>query len=297
MTDNISSFLPMKKYLIALIPVVVVLTACAPSSTGGMQNGSSDHSDHSEGSSIGTSVGRLNGSPRHQEWVEVKNGNKTIYTWVVYPERTEKTPVVILIHENRGLNDWARSMADQVAEAGYIGVAPDLLSGFSATETRTSDFADEDAARNALSQLNPEAVQSDLAAVAEWAKTIPAGNGKLVSAGFCWGGGQSFQFATTSDDLTAALVFYGSGPTDQSAYEKISIPVYGFYGGADERINATIPQSEQMMTAAGNTYEYEIYDGAGHAYMRSGEDPNGEPANVAARDASWERMKEILSEL
>ncbi len=281
-----------------LLPLAFLLISCAPSNEQAVQTGD-DHSMHDMGteSSSTTSVDRLNNSPRHQEWVEVKNGEKTIYTWVVYPETTEKTPVVILIHENRGLNDWARGMADQVAEAGYIAVAPDLLSDFSETEKRTSDFADEDAARNALSQLDPNGVIADLQAVTDWAKTIPASDGKLVSAGFCWGGAQSFQFATKSDDLAAAMVFYGTGPEDASAYQSISTPVFGFYGGADERVNATIPTSEEQMTAAGKQYDYVIYDGAGHAFMRSGEDPNGEAANVEARNAAWDRMKQILSNL
>ena len=254
-------------------------------------------SNHTSESSSAASIDRLNNSPRHQEWVEVQNGEKTIHTWVVYPETSEKRPVVILIHENRGLNDWARGMADQVAEAGYIGVAPDLLSEFSAEMQRTSDFENEDVARDALSQLDPKDVQSDLQAVAEYAKTIPAGNGKLVSAGFCWGGGQSFTFATESDDLAAAMVFYGTGPTDPEAYEEISSPVFGFYGGADERVNATIDASEVAMEDAGNEYDYVIYEGAGHAFMRSGEDPAGDPANIAARNAAWERMKDILAKL
>lgn len=274
----------------------LLLTACAPTNNQAMVT--DDHSSHdTESSSMASSIDRLNDSPRHGEWVDVNNNGKMIHTWVVYPESTEPTPVVILIHENRGLNDWARGMADQVAEAGYIAVAPDLLSEFSDAFTRTSDFPDEDAARTALGELKPERVQSDLQAVADWAKTIPASNGKLVSAGFCWGGGQSFTFATKSDDLAAALVFYGTGPTDASAYENVSSPVFGFYGGADERVNATIDASAQHMTSAGKQYDYKIYDGAGHAFMRSGEDASGDPANIAARNAAWERMKEILSTL
>lgn len=246
---------------------------------------------------INADLDRLNDSPRHQEWVEVKNGGKTIHTFVVYPQTSEKVPVVVLIHENKGLNDWARSMADQVAEAGYIAVAPDLLSGFSATETRTSDFATPDAATAAIGKLNKDAVQADLDAVADWAKTIPAADGKLASAGFCWGGGQSFTFATKRDDLAAAMVFYGTGPQTEADVASVSSPVFGFYGGADERVNATIDGSEKAMEAAGKTYEYEIYKGAGHAFMRLGEDPNGTPENVTARKEAFERMKEILSGL
>jgi len=260
-----------------------------------------EHLEHDvgveQGEGMSAELKRLTESPRHHEWVEVKNGEKTIHTWVVYPEVSEKKPVVMLIHENRGLNDWARSMADQVAEAGYIAVAPDLLSDFSETEKKTSDFANEDAARTALGTLKPENVMSDLQAVADWAKTIPSADGKLVSAGFCWGGSQSFQFATQRDDLAVAMVFYGTGPAEASAYAGISAPVFGFYGGADERVNATIPASEEAMNAAGKSFEYKIYDGAGHAFMRSGEDPNGDPSNVTARNSAFEWMKEILGEL
>lgn len=279
----------MKKLL--FLSALLLLISCAPTPP---TDEAMPPEDHGNKTNTTATIDRLNDSPRHQEWVEVKNGDKTIHTWVVYPETNEKRPVVILIHENRGLNDWARGMADQVAEAGYIAVAPDLLSDFSDTMKRTSDFPDEDAARNALSQLKPDAVIFDLQAVADWSKTLAAANGKLVSAGFCWGGAQSFKFATERDDLAATLVFYGTGPTEQAAYEKISSPVHGFYGGADERVNATIDQSAKYMTAAGKTFDYQIYDGAGHAFMRSGEDLNGDPANVAARNAAWERMKEIL---
>lgn len=269
---------------------VILLAACTPAVT-------DEHAMHGGDGSSMMAMDRLNDSPRHQEWVDVKNGDKTIHTWVVYPERSDDAPVVILIHENRGLNDWARSMADQVAEAGYIAVAPDLLSGFSAEYDQTSDFPDEDAARTAIGELDLDQTMSDLNAVAQWAQTIPAGNGKIVSAGFCWGGSRSYQFATLNDDLDAALVFYGTGPTDAADYAGIDAPVYGFYGGADQRVNATIADSEAAMSAAGNTYDYKIYDGAGHAFMRLGEDPQGEAANIAARNAAWERMQEILRQL
>jgi carboxymethylenebutenolidase len=288
----------MKKLL--LLPLLLVAVSCTPAaapSTDDQAMHSEEHSMHGGEASTAMSQDRLNNSPRHQEWVEVKNGDKTIHTWVVYPEVSEKKPVVILIHENRGLNDWVRGMADQVAEAGYIAVAPDLLSGFSEEYERTSDFPNEDAARDALGQLDLNQTMSDLQAVADWSKTIPASDGTLVSAGFCWGGARSFQFATVSDDLDATLVFYGTGPEQPADYAKIDSPVFGFYGGADERVNATIPQSEQYMTAANKSFDYEIYEGAGHAFMRSGEDPSGEAPNVAARNAAWERMKEILAGL
>lgn len=278
-----------------LITGLLVLTACTPSAT----TPTDEHMNHSEDMMMSSSMAldRLVNSPRHHEWVEVENDGKTVHTFVVYPERSTPAPVVVLIHENRGLNDWARSMADQVAEAGYIAVAPDLLSEFSAEYERTSDFPDEDAARTAIGQLDQTQVTSDINAVIAWAKTIPAASDTVAAAGFCWGGAQTFELATENDEIEAALVFYGTGPTDTTAYADIDVPVFGFYGGADERVNATIPDSEAAMTAAGKTYDYVVYDGAGHAFMRSGEDPTGDPANVSARNAAWDRMMEILSEL
>lgn len=258
-----------------------------------------EHADHSQASSVTSDVvaDRLINSPRHHEWAEIADGDRTIHAWVVYPQVSENAPVVVLIHENRGLNDWARSMADQVAEAGYIAVAPDLLSGFSDEFERTSDFPDEDAARNAISELNPDQVASDLAATVAWAKTIPSANGKIASAGFCWGGSQSFNLAAQSDEIDAALVFYGTGPKEPETYADIDVPVFGFYGGADQRVNATIETSETLMSQEEKSYEYVIYEGAGHAFMRLGEQADADPANAKARTQALQRMDEILSSL
>ncbi len=283
----------MKKHLVVLS--AILLSACLASTPP-----ADEHAVHSEdaGHSMPTTgIDRLNDSPRHQEWVTVKNGDRSIRTFVVYPETNEKVPTVLVIHENKGLNDWARGLADQVAEAGYIAVAPDLLSQFDAAHADTAAFASDDERTKALMTLDPAQVMSDLQAVADWAKTIPASSGKIASAGFCWGGSQSFRLATQSDDLATAMVFYGTGPADANVYENIDVPVVAFYGGADERVNATIAASEQAMKAAGKTYDYVIYEGAGHAFMRSGEDPKGDAANVAARNAAWARMKEVLSKL
>ena len=240
---------------------------------------------------------QLENSPRHHEWVTVEQGGREVYNFVAYPETSDNVPVMIVIHENRGLTDWVRSFADQMAEAGYIAIAPDLLSGFDGDHTRTSDFTSSDAARDALYQLDPDQITADLKAVQSYAKGMDAGNGTIVVGGFCWGGSQTFRYATNADGLDAAMVFYGSPPSEEAAYADISVPVYGFYGEDDQRINSTIPQAEEFMAENNNTYDYVIYDGAGHAYMRRGDDPNGSEANKTARDQSWERLKEILSNL
>lgn len=240
---------------------------------------------------------QLESSPRHHEWVQVEYDGRQVHSFVAYPETSEEVPVMIVIHENRGLTDWVRSFTDQMAEAGYIALAPDLLSGFDEDHERTSDFESSDAARDALYRLDPDQITSDLMAVQSYAEGLDASNGTIVVGGFCWGGSQTFRYATNADGLEAAMVFYGSPPSDEEAFANISVPVYGFYGEDDQRINSTIPETEELMEEYGNTYNYVIYDGAGHAYMRRGDDPDGSEANKAAREKSWERLKSILSDL
>src|SRR6266850_467499 len=196
---------------------------------------------------------RIAKSPRHSEWVTVKHDGRNVETLIVYPETKEKRPVVLIIHEIFGLSDWAQELADEVAAAGYIAVAPDLLSGAGPNGGRTKDFP-AGAVTEAVSKLNPDQVTADLNAAADYANKLPASSGKLFGAGFCWGGGQSFRFATNRGDLAAAFVFYGP-PPDKEAMAKIKAPVYGFYAGNDARINATLPDAIAQMKAAGKSYD------------------------------------------
>lgn len=239
---------------------------------------------------------RLEKSPRHHEWVAVKHGDRTVHAFLVFPEVKNKALAVVVIHENRGLTDWVRSVADQLAEAGYIAIAPDLLSGMAPNGGKTSDFPSGDAAREAISKVTPEQATADLNAVADYVAKLPAANGKVAVAGFCWGGRQSFRFATNRPSLAAAFVFYGNGP-DSSDIARIKCPVYGFYGGNDARVNATIPQTAAWMKQAGKIFEPVIYNGAGHGFMRSGEEPNAEVANKKARDEGWVRWKNLLKKI
>jgi len=239
----------------------------------------------------------LEKSPRHHEWITVKNGERNVRTFVAFPEVKEKATIVIVIHENKGLTDWVRKAADDFAAAGYIAVAPDLLSGTAPGGGNTSDFKDQDAATQAIYKLPPDQVTADLNAVAKHVATIPAGNGKIVVGGFCWGGAQTFRFVTNNKDVKAGLVFYGTGPEEADAIKRINCPVYGFYGGTDNRVNATIPKSKDLMKAAGKNYEPVIYDGAGHGFMRAGEQPDASAANRKARDEAWKRVKEILAKI
>ena len=238
---------------------------------------------------------RLEASPRHREYVSVKAGNRTVQALVVYPEIKEKAPVVILIHEIFGLSDWAREMADELAGQGFIVIAPDLLSGFGPNGGGSSEFPSQDAVIKAVSGLDPDVVNADLDAAADYGKHLPAANGKLAVVGFCWGGGKSFAFAAHRKDLSAAFVFYGPGPADVST---ITAPIYGFYAGNDARIGATVPDTVAAMKAAGKKYEPVTYDGAGHGFMRAGEDPgNTVPGNKTAREQGFARLVKLLHEM
>jgi len=234
----------------------------------------------------------LEKSPRHREWVTVKHDGRSVETMVVYPESKDKRPVVLVIHEIFGFTDWSAELADELAEAGYIAVEPDLLSGMGPNGGRTNSFA-EGKAFEAVSKLDPDQVTADLNAAADYAKKIPAANGRLFVTGFCWGGSQSFRFATNRSDLAAAFVFYG-GPPATEAMGRINAPVYGFYAGNDSRIGATVPDTITQMKAAGKKFEPVTYEGAGHGFMRAGEAPDASDANKKARTDAWVRWKELL---
>jgi carboxymethylenebutenolidase len=235
---------------------------------------------------------RLEASPRHREYIQLKRDNRTVQAFVVYPETKGKAPVVILIHEIFGLVDWPKEMADELAAQGFIVIAPDLLSGFGPNGGGSSEFSDQDARVKAVSGLNPDGVLADLDAAADYAKKLPAANGKIAVAGFCWGGSTTFRYATHNKDLSGAFVFYGTGPKDVST---ITAPVYGFYGANDARVDATIPDSTAAMKAAGKKYEPVTYDGAGHGFMRAGEDPGDtNPANKTAREQAFARLVKAL---
>src|SRR6476469_6011872 len=233
---------------------------------------------------------RLEKSSRHGEWVEYKSGDRPLKAFVVYPERKEKAPVVIVIHEVFGLTDWVLGGCDQLADNGVIAIAPDLLSG--------QTYADIDGARKAISALPKEQVKADLNATADYALTkIPSANGTLAVCGFGWGGGWTFGYASVNPKLKAAYSFYGVAVDNAEDAAKIACPVYGFNAEKDERVNATIPKAEELMKAAGKKYEPVIYKGAGHGFMRDGESPTGTPENKKARDDAWARWKTLLKQL
>jgi carboxymethylenebutenolidase len=232
---------------------------------------------------------RLEKSPRHNEWIKVKQGDREVSCYIVFPEVKDKAVAVMVIHEIFGLTDWVRGVTDQLAEAGYVAIAPDLLSG--------KTFTGADEGRKAISELPPAQVLADLTAVADYVKDLPASNGKVAVTGFCWGGARAFSFANHYPKVVASFPFYGTGPQEASEVEKISCPIYGFFAENDARINQSLPKSEELLKAAGKTYEFKIYPGAGHGFMRAGEAPDASEANKKARDEAWERWKALLKKL
>ena len=240
---------------------------------------------------------RLEKSPRHLEWIKVKHGDREVKCFIAFPEVKDKATAVVVIHEIFGLTDWVRGVADQLAEAGYIAIAPDLLSGMAPGGGGTAEIGSGDAVRGAIMKLPPDQVTADLNAAAEYVGKLPACNGKVAVGGFCWGGGQAFRYATNNKNLKAAFPFYGTGPDKDGEIDKIGCPVYGFYGGNDARVNATIPKSTELMKKHGKTYDPVTYDGAGHGFMRAGEAPDANEPNKKARDQAWQRWKELLKKI
>jgi carboxymethylenebutenolidase len=240
---------------------------------------------------------KLEKSPRHQEWVKVKHDSREVQCFVVYPEVKDKATTIVMIHEIYGLTDWACEMADELAAEGYIVIAPDLITGSATNGGGTEELIKSGGnVGKAIQALPPEQITADLNAAVDYVTNIPAANGKVVIAGFCWGGGESFRFATTNKDVKAAFVFYGT-PPDEKEMAKINCPVYGFYGGNDARVTATVPKATEQMKAAGKTYEPVIYEGAGHGFMRAGEAPDANDANKKARDDAFQRWLGLMKSI
>lgn len=237
--------------------------------------------------------GALAKSPRHGEWADVKlpDGGK-ILTWVVYPEKKDKAGIVLVIHEIFGLTDWVRGVADQLAKEGFIALAPDLLSGMGPNGGGTESLGDD--VTKTIRTLTPEMVAARLNAVRDYALKLPAANGRSGSVGFCWGGSSSFAYAVAQPKLDAAVVYYGTSPSEPAALAKIAAPILGLYGGDDARVNATIPAAEAEMKKLGKKFTPMIFDGAGHGFLRQQSGRDG--ANMKASEKAWAATLAFLRE-
>ena len=226
---------------------------------------------------------RLNSSPRHGEWAMIRTGpSDSVRAWVVYPERSGKAPVVVVVHEIYGLSTWVRGVADQLAANGYIAIAPDLLTG---KVTLQGDTATQSVASAAIRTLRVDDVHRQLEAVAKYGMGLPAALPRYGIVGYCWGGSTTFVHAVRSPEgLRAAVVYYGTSP-DTNELQRIKVPVLGLYGGNDQRVNATVPRTDTIMRRLGKPYEIHIFEGAGHGFLRQQDGQAG--ANLAASEQAW----------
>jgi carboxymethylenebutenolidase len=230
----------------------------------------------------------LKESSRHGEWADIKMPDGVLKAWVVYPERSQKAGVVLVIHDIRGMSDMARAMGDQLAQDGFIAVVPDFLSGKGPNGGGTESLGAE--VGKTIQSLTPADVVARLNAAMDYGKKLPSSSGKTGVIGFCWGGARSFGFAAAQPALNAAVVYYGDAPgsadnTQETTLANVKAPVLGLYAGNDARINATLPPTEAAMKKLGKSYELHTYEGAGHGFMFSQAGAGG--ANLKAAQESW----------
>jgi len=244
---------------------------------------------------------RLEKSPRHLEWVKVKHGDRVVNCFIAYPQVKDPATAVLVIHESLGLTDWVRGVTDQLAEAGYLAIAPDLLSGAAPGAGGTSELGGPDSVRKAIDSLPSDQITADLKAASDYVAKLPTCNGKVAVAGFGWGGSQSFRYATNDKELKAAFVFYGTAPTKLDELARIRCPVYGFYGSKDAPLTATIDKTAALMAQASQMFHPLVYGGpgggAGHGFMRTGEAPEASEADKKLHDFAWARWKAELKKL
>ena len=220
----------------------------------------------------------------HGEWVKIKRGDQTIRAFVAYPERKTRAPAVIVIHEIFGLTDWEPTVADRLAKEGYVAIVPDLLSS-----KHGKSPSNPDEGRKLVGELEPDRITADLDATYAYVNGLPAvAKDQIGTIGFCWGGGQSFRYATNNPRLKAVVVAYGP-PPDTADMKRIKAPVLGIYGEKDERINASLPEVTAAMQSAGKTFTSEVYPGTGHGFLKPGRQGSDGPQVEKA----WNRILEF----
>jgi carboxymethylenebutenolidase len=276
------SLLTRSFFLRAALPclILIVLASAAPATQVRLPASGDDAGAH------------LNDSPRHTEWVTIDSQGDSIEAFVVYPERSDNAPVVVVIHEIFGLSEWARAVADALAAEGFIAIAPDMLSG-KGPNGGGSTGLDSQGAVSLMRTLQPAEVTRRINMAVEYATSLPAATDRFGVIGFCWGGGTVFSYAGARDDLGAAVVYYGTSP-DAQTLRRIQAPVMGFYGGDDQRVVATVAPAQAEMERLGKTYEPHIYAGAGHGFLRAQNDRDG--ANMRASEQAWPVTVAFLKE-
>ncbi len=194
---------------------------------------------------------------------------------------------VLVIHENKGLNDWVRSVAGRFAGIGYSGLAIDLLSG----QGGTAKFTDPAQATAALGKIPPQEFVANLkSGIGELARRV--GDKKLAVVGFCMGGGLVWQLLASGEpQLVAAMPFYGPAPDNPDFSGSKNVAVLGFYGAQDQRVNATEPVAKAALEKAGLVHELVTEPDANHAFFND----TGDRYNATAADDAWRRVQDWLT--
>jgi carboxymethylenebutenolidase len=270
--------IPAGRRVAAHYPLVAILASVPPAASLPQVTGGLQQSNPVESSGPSEPV------TTHGEWVKIKKGNETIRAYVAYPERKTKAPAVIVIHEIFGLTEWEPTVADRLAKEGFLAILPDLLSSKHGQTPKDSDEG-----RKLIGELEPDRITADLDATYAYVNALPAVERDRIGViGFCWGGGQSFRYATDNPNLKAVVVAYGPAP-DSAAIKRIKAPVLGIYGENDERINASLPDVAAKMQSAGKTFTYEVYPGTGHGFLK----PGRQGYDTPQREEAWARILEF----
>ncbi|CAN5699070.1 YghX family hydrolase [soil metagenome] len=227
---------------------------------------------------------RLATSPRQAEWVTIRSGADSVRGWVVYPDRRENAPVVIAVHDNRGMSNWIRAVADQLAADGFIAIAPDMLTMLPVPR-RPDGESDPDSVRAVIGQLDQATRDRFIQSFGEWGTRRPGSSDQYGIVGFCWGGSTVFAHAVAApSSLGAVVVYYGGSPAPEQL-SSVRAPILGLYGEDDARVNATVPPAKAALDAGARTFETHTFAGAGHGFTRSQEARDG--ANHAAITQAW----------
>src|SRR6267143_2993883 len=219
----------------------------------------------------------------HAECVKYLSGKDTITGYLAYPERKDPAPGVVVIHEIFGMSDFIRQTTEQLARDGFLAVAPDLLSRRGGTPASTDD------ARKLIAGLSPDTVTLDLDATVAYLRTLKAARRDRIGViGFCWGGGQSFRYATNNPALGAFVVSYGPG-AEAAAIARIRARGLGVYAENDARIDAGLADVAAAVKQYAKDYHYTVYPGVGHGFLRSREKPE-------VADSAWRAVIRFLRE-
>lgn len=218
--------------------------------------------------------------------VEFPGQGGAVKGYLAKPASGTKFGTVVVIHENRGLNGHIKDVTRRLAVAGFLALAPDLLSPLGGTPVN------EDLAREMIGKLDMAATVANAVAAVSYLRAHADGNGKVGAVGFCWGGGLVNQLAVNDPTLNAAVAYYGRQP-DAADVPKIKAPLLLHYAGLDTRIDEGIPAYKAALDQAGVSYQIYMYEGANHAFNN---DTSAERYNAEAAKLAWDRTLAFFAE-